>query len=324
MPNNQHNIRRCPLRVTVLAGGPSNERDVSLTSGRAVAAALKDAGHAVRLADVTPEDLSALDAPADVIFPVLHGEWGESGELQAILEARGLAFVGSGSDASRLGMDKVATKQKWLAAGLPTPAFRLLTSPTLKSVSGPCVVKPVSGGSSIDCFLKRCAPEGICDVEGSTNFLLAKYGRCMVEQLIDGYELTVGILFDRPLPPIWVDPGDGQWFDYQSKYSPDGAAHRFDLPPIADVAAIQRLCLEAHRVVGCRDLSRVDLILDRGGNVWLLEVNTMPGFTGRSLLPDAARQSGLDFTALCDALATNAADRMTHHGGTETRRKKSA
>ena len=109
----------------------------------------------------------------------------------------------------------------------------------------------------------------------------------MVEQLVDGYELTVGILFDRPLPPIWVDPGDGQWFDYQSKYSPDGAAHRFDLPPVADVAEIQRLCLEAHRVVGCRDLSRVDLMLDRDGRPFLLEINTMPGFTGRSLLPDA-------------------------------------
>ena len=309
MPNHQHNINRRPLRVTVLAGGPSNERDVSLTSGRAVAAALKDAGHAVRLADVTPVDLSALDAPADVIFPLLHGAWGESGELQTILEARGLPFVGSGSTASRLGMDKVATKQKWLAAGLPTPAFQLLTSPTLKTVGGPCVVKPVSGGSSIDCFLKRCAPEGECDVEDAVHFLVAKYGRCMVETLVDGHELTVGILFDRPLPPIWVDPGDGQWFDYKSKYSPDGAAHRFDLPPVADAAAIQRLCLEAHRTVGCRDLSRVDLMLDRSGRPWLLEINTMPGFTGRSLLPDAARQDGIDFASLCDRLATHAAGR---------------
>ena len=275
MPANVHHRSR-PLAVTVLAGGPSNERDVSLTSGRAVAAALKDAGYMVRLADVTPDDLSALDAPADVVFPVLHGEWGESGELQAILEARGVPFVGSGSVASRLGMDKVATKRAWLTAGLPTPHFQDLTSPVLKAVPGPCVVKPVSGGSSIDCFLKRCEPEGNCDVEGPTNFLLAKYGRCMVEQLVDGYELTVGILFDQPLPPIWIDPGDGQWFDYQSKYSPDGAIHRFDLPPVVDVAEVQQICLEAHRVVGCRDLSRVDLMLDRAGRPWLLEINTMP------------------------------------------------
>ena len=309
MPNDTKTKTRRPLTITVLAGGPSNERDVSLTSGRAVAAALKDAGHAVRLADVTPDDLSALNAPADVIFPVLHGAWGESGELQAILEARGLAFVGSGSAASRLGMDKAATKRAWLDAGLPTPAFQLLTSPTLKTVAGPCVVKPVGGGSSIDCFLKRCEPEGTCDVEGPTNYLLAKYGRCMVEQLVDGYELTVGILFDRPLPPIWVDPGDGQWFDYNSKYSVDGAAHRFNLPPAADVAEIRRICLKAHRVVGCRDLSRVDLMLDRGGRVQLLEINTMPGFTGRSLLPDAARQSGINFVALCDALTQNTARR---------------
>ncbi len=300
------------MRVTVLAGGPSNEREISLTSGRAVAAALKEAGHAVHLADIEPGSLSALDVPADVVFPVLHGEWGESGELQAILEERDLAFVGSGSAASRLGMDKAETKRIWQLAGLPTPAFRLIDTPSVRQAPGPCVVKPVGGGSSIDCFIRRTPAEQQADISEPVSYLVAKYGRCMVEQFIDGWELTVGILFDRALPPIWIDPGEGQWFDYQQKYSPSGAAHRFDLPDVLDEAAVARLqemCLEAHQIIGARDLSRVDVMVDRTGNAFLLEINTMPGFTGRSLLPDAARQAGMGFPELCDALVVNASRR---------------
>ena len=300
------------MRITVLAGGPSNEREISLTSGRAIAAALKSAGHHVHLADIEPADLSALEVPADVVFPALHGEWGESGELQEVLETHGVAFVGSGSAASRLGMDKVATKRAWQAAGLPTPPFRLVDAPVIRTAPGPCVVKPVAGGSSIDCFVRKTGAEEPADIEGPVSYLLAKYGRCMVEQLIDGYEMTVGILFDRALPAIWIDAGEGNWFDYQQKYSPSGAAHRFDLPPVLtprDAAELQEICLEAHRTVGCRDLSRVDVMIDRAGKPFLLEINTMPGFTGRSLLPDAARQAGLDFPALCDALVRRAAGR---------------
>lgn len=300
------------MRITVLAGGPSNEREISLTSGRAVAAALKQAGHHVHLADIEPGELRALDVPADVVFPVLHGAWGESGELQEILETRDLCFVGSGSAASRIGMDKIQSKRLWQLAGLPTPAFRLVNSPSIREAPGPCVIKPVAGGSSIDCFLRRTAPESGADIAEPVSYLVAKYGQCIVEQFVDGYELTVGILFEQPLPPIWIDPGEGQWFDYQQKYSPQGAAHRFDLPPVIDsrgVEALKQMCLEAHQIIGARDLSRVDVMVDRAGKPWLLEINTMPGFTGRSLLPDAARQAGMDFPALCDALATNAARR---------------
>lgn len=300
------------MRVTVLAGGPSNEREISLTSGRAVAAALKEAGHQVHLADVEPHDLSALDVPAEVIFPVLHGEWGESGELQEILEDLDVRFVGSGSAASRLGMNKIQTKRLWQLAGLPTPAFRLIDTPSVREAPGPCVVKPLTGGSSIDCFLRKTAPEAPADVSEPVSYLVAKYGSCMIEQFIDGWELTVGILFDRALPAIWIDPGEGQWFDYQQKYSANGAAHRFDLPPVIDARGakeLSQMCLDAHRIIGARDLSRIDVMVDRAGKPFLLEINTMPGFTGRSLLPDAARQAGMDFPALCDALVTNAARR---------------
>src|ERR1044071_3459353 len=143
------------MRITVLRGGPSAEREVSLVSGAAVANGLRQAGHDVFESDVSPTDLSGLDHPADVIFPVLHGEFGESGELQEILESRNLRFVGSGSQASRFGMDKVATKQAWEKAGLPTPPYRVVTSPDqLPDPPGSCVVKAIASGSSIDVFVR--------------------------------------------------------------------------------------------------------------------------------------------------------------------------
>src|SRR3954452_115808 len=138
------------MKITVLYGGPSAEREVSLVSGRAVIDGLTRAGHEVFPSDISPDDLSGLERPADVIFPVLHGQFGESGELQEILEARGLPFVGSGSRASRLGMDKVAMKEAWRNAGLPTPAWGVVTRETLGSappVPGSCVVKPIDSGS---------------------------------------------------------------------------------------------------------------------------------------------------------------------------------
>src|SRR3984893_3022864 len=140
------------MRVTVLYGGPSAEREVSLVSGRAVIDGLKSMGHEVFGSDVSPADLSGLERPADVIFPVLHGQFGESGELQEILEQRKLKFVGSGSAASRLGMDKVATKKAWEKAGLPTPPYKVVTATDRETplLNAACVVKAISSGSSID------------------------------------------------------------------------------------------------------------------------------------------------------------------------------
>src|SRR5256714_5962699 len=149
------------MRITVLYGGPSAEREVSLVSGKAVIEGLRSMGHDVFPSDVSPTDLSGLDRPADVIFPVLHGEFGESGELQEILEHRNLPFVGSGSKASRLGMDKLATKQAWEAAGLPTPRYRVIRrGEPIGDVPQACVVKAIASGSSIDVYVCKAAPEG--------------------------------------------------------------------------------------------------------------------------------------------------------------------
>src|SRR5437588_2814148 len=143
------------MRVTVLYGGPSAEREVSLVSGKAVIEGLRSMGHDVHPSDVSPTDLKALDRACDVVFPVLHGEFGESGELQEILEQRNIPFVGSGSKASRLGMDKVLTKKAWEAAGLPTPRYRILTAADrpFPDFPGSCVVKAIDSGSSIDVFV---------------------------------------------------------------------------------------------------------------------------------------------------------------------------
>lgn len=295
------------MKVTVLCGGPSAERDISLKSGDSVAAALRDAGHDVFVSDVGPHDLSGLNTPADVIFPVLHGDFGESGELQAILETRGLPFVGSGSKASALGMDKVATKKAWRDAGLPTPAWRVLYDDEFDPAAFgfPVVMKAIRSGSSIDVFV--CT--NIEDATKAAADLLAKYGECLMEQFIAGSELTIGLLDGHALPPIRIET-DHAFFDYAAKYTRGEAVHSFVTQlPAALIAECKQLAVRASDVLGCRDLGRVDLRITATGEPFLLEINTMPGFTSVSLLPEAAEKSGIAFPALVDRLVKAAAAR---------------
>ena len=288
------------MRITVLLGGPSKEREVSLSSGRSVADALRSMGHEVFEADISPDDLSALDHPCDVIFPVLHGTFGESGELQEILEERDIPFVGSSSTASRIGMDKVATKRLWQRAALPTPRWEVInrTAPAA-TLGGPCVVKPIDGGSSIDVFI--CQNQ--LDTDLACDKILAQYDEAMVEGFIDGAELTVGLLEDQPLDPIRI-VCKHEFFDYSAKYDmSSGTEHHFDLNLTPQLERqCRELAREAHRAIGCRDLSRVDLMIDRQGSPWLIEINTMPGFTPTSLLPEAAQHAGISFGELVDRL----------------------
>src|SRR5688500_15662614 len=194
------------MRVTVLYGGPSAEREVSLVSGKAVIDGLRSMGHEVFGSDVSPTDLSGLDKPADVIFPVLHGQFGESGELQEILEARNLPFVGSGSKASRLGMDKVATKKAWEKAGLPTPPYRVVTSMSEAIPEEPCVVKAIDSGSSIDVYVCKGSAEGTVQAGDAVKRVVGKHGKALIEKFIHGPELTVGLLEEQPLAPIRILP----------------------------------------------------------------------------------------------------------------------
>ena len=297
------------MKVTVLYGGPSAEREVSLVSGKAVIEGLQSMGHEVFASDVSPEDLSGLDRPADVIFPVLHGQFGESGELQEILEQRRLPFVGSGSAASRLGMNKANTKVAWENAGLPTPKWLYVNADTADPATGsveglfaPCVVKAVDSGSSIDVFICRTTDQA----RDAVKKVVSKNGRALVEQFIKGTELTVGILEEKPLAPIRIKAPEG-FYDYEAKYKGQQTEYHFDLGVPADVVEkVRELGRKAHEVVGCRDLSRVDVMLDEQHRPYLLEINTLPGFTPRSLLPKAAKQAGIEFGPLVDRLVKRA------------------
>lgn len=298
-----------PLRVTVLRGGPSSEREISLVSGRAVAQGLREAGHDVFESDIGPDDLSALDHPCDVVFPVLHGAFGEDGEVQAILERRKIPFVGSGAEASALAIDKLATKRKWIDAGIPTPAFHVATrqDPTPGQIVGPCVVKSLRSGSSIGVHV--IASGDPTEVKRRIDDLVSAEGVALVEQFVRGVEITVGVLHDRTLPAIRIVYDEG-FFDFTSKYGTNGATHSFDTTlPDALVSQISATVLSAHRVIGCRDLSRTDVMIDASGAFYLLEINTLPGFTPRSLLPEAAGRAGLSFARLVDELVRVAARR---------------
>jgi D-alanine-D-alanine ligase len=292
-----------PLRITVLMGGPSAEREVSLNSGRAIAGALESLGHRVTRADVGPDDLSALDEPADMVFIALHGTWGEDGKLQAILERRGIPYCGCGPQASAMAMDKVLTKRRFIEVGVPTPPFEHVTAANAARVIDgfelPAVAKPVAEGSSVGCTIVRERGE----LKAATERLLAQYGEVLVERYIRGTELTVGVLGDRVLPPCQIVP-KSEFYDYKAKYLADDTEYLFEIDlPAAVLEQVQRLTLKAFDAVGCRHFSRIDWIVESGTNQpFCLEINTIPGFTDHSLLPKAAARVGIGFADLCQRI----------------------
>ena len=288
------------LRVIVLSGGPGMEREVSLNSGQAVHAALKRLGHEVTVRDIGPDDLSALDLPTDFVFIALHGEFGEDGVLQAELDARGLRYCGSDAAASRIAMNKVEAKRRFVRAGIPTPQFDVI-DPTninyaLADIRLPAVIKPVASGSSVDTSIVRTSHA----LESAAHLVVDRYGEALVEQYINGLEFTVGILGDTALPVCEIKT-KREFYDYQAKYIDDDTQYVFDLDYSAELLAnVQRLSLEAHRTLHCRAFSRVDCMVDRNTlKPFILEVNTIPGFTSHSLLPKAAARIGMSFDQLC-------------------------
>jgi D-alanine-D-alanine ligase len=301
-PAAQH-MRTKQLDITVLAGGPSDEREVSLMSGKCIAAALTTLGHRVTVSDISPADLSALDRTADVVFIALHGAFGEDGAVQRELERRKVPFVGSGSVASALAMDKVQTKARLVANGLPTPRFDLIragrVSEAVERWRLPVVVKPIASGSSVDTHLVRSADR----FSLALGEVIRKHGAALLEELVDGPELTVGIVGKRVLPAIEIRT-KRPFYDYQAKYIDDDTEYRFDidLPPRL-LADIGEKSLHAFQVLGCRGFGRVDWMVDRVTHEpFILEINTIPGFTTHSLLPKAAGQAGLNFAELCQRI----------------------
>lgn len=292
------------LCVAVLMGGFSSEREVSLNSGRRVTEALRGLGFRVEEVDVRDVRFQVPSA-TDVVFVALHGTGGEDGVVQAILEERGLAFTGSDSKSSRRAFDKVESKKVFREHGLATPADVVLrkgAKPGRVPFGFPRVVKPSREGSSIGVRIV----EAESAMEEALALAFSRDDTVLVEEFIAGRELTVGILGERALPVVEIRPKSG-WFDYHNKYTA-GATDEI-VPARIDDALARRVCddaLKAHRSLGCRDFSRADFRVDEAGRSFLLEVNTIPGLTATSLLPQAAAAEGITFPKLCLALVEQA------------------
>lgn len=292
--------------VAVLHGGVSAEREVSLATGRQVIPALEAAGFNVLPIEVT-EDLGALIATLraarpDAVFNALHGRFGEDGCIQGVLDWLGLPYTHSGVRASSVAMDKGAAKAVFQAHGLPVAQHRIVTPEELEQddpLPRPYVVKPVDEGSSVGVTILRTGDNRRVEVARSWRF----GARIMAESYVPGREITVAIMGDRPLGVTEIATGHA-FYDYEAKYAEGGSRHLLPAPIHADIAAeAMRVALAAHQALGCRGVSRADFRYDdtegEPGRLVLLEVNTQPGMTPTSLLPEQAAHQGIPFPELC-------------------------
>ncbi|MCB9739581.1 MAG: D-alanine--D-alanine ligase [Deltaproteobacteria bacterium] len=334
------------LHVAVLHGGPSSEHDISVVTSRGVLAALRARGHRADAVwvdrngrwhlgggetDSGVAQGAGLDLPAalgalvrggyDVCFLGFHGTFGEDGRVQAALELAGLRFTGSGPLASAVAMDKVMTRRVFRATGLPVAdgielvsaelataeARAAVAADAVATVGLPAVVKVVAGGSSVGVEIAK----DLADTEAALDRLRTLWPTLLIERFVGGTELTCGVL-DGPdgptaLPCVEIAPRGERFFDYETKYDPSLVDEIVPARiPAAAEAALRSHALAAHRVLGCRGVSRTDAILDRDGALWLLETNTLPGLTPASLLPKAAAAAGLPYADLLERIIANA------------------
>lgn len=288
-------------RVAVLMGGVSAEREISLRSGAAAVTGLQACGYAVQGIDLQSE-LVELPDDIEAVFIALHGTFGEDGKVQDLLRARGIPFTGSGAEASRLAMDKGASKAAWVAQGISTAPYCVCRIGDTVDFDFPAVVKPVSQGSSI----------GVHLVESKENLPTAledafRYdSRVMVESYIAGRELTVGILAEDPLPVVEI-VAPGGWYGFGAKYS--NGKTRYEVPAAlstSEVDMLQAMAVSAFHALGCCGFGRVDFRFTPDGVPMVLEVNTIPGLTETSLLPKAASAAGISFADLCGRIMETA------------------
>jgi D-alanine-D-alanine ligase len=293
-------------KIAVLMGGPGSEREVSLASGKAVLKALLGLG-----LDAVPVDVTTtrIDLPegVDLAFNVIHGTFGEDGQLQDALEALGVPYTGAGSASSKLAIHKSLAKEKFLAAGVPTARSETVAlSPGVVpelTIMAPLVIKPPLEGSSVGIQIVKVQD----DVAGALLKAAEKYSEVLIEEFIEGKELTVGILNDLTLPIVHISPPDGV-YDMASKYPWLSGAKGSEYVCPADLdlettMAVQAAALAAHRSLGVEVYSRVDVLLDSQNRPFVLEANTIPGMTETSLLPKAAAAIGISFPELCKTIA---------------------
>jgi D-alanine-D-alanine ligase len=296
-------VTALPKKIAVLMGGPGSERDVSLATGRGVSKALRSLG-----AEVTDIDVrgAAFDLPADVdvAFVAIHGTFGEDGQVQEILEQRGVPYTGEGVDESRIAFDKILSKEKFAAGGVTTPEWEVITAGERPKMPLPFVIKAPKQGSTVGVYIVKKAE----DVERSLAEAARYDQRLLVEKFVPARELTVGILGDQALPIIEIIAKEG-FYDFAEKYpflnpggSSGGGGARHVCPaqiPEEQTRAIQELALRAHRSLGLQVYSRVDVMLPATGAPTVLEINTIPGMTEASLLPEAAAAAGISYPELC-------------------------
>ncbi|HEV3091017.1 MAG TPA: D-alanine--D-alanine ligase [Candidatus Cybelea sp.] len=292
--------------VAVVMGGASAEREISIQSGSAVLRALGALGYEARSLDFDDRFLDALrQLKPDVVFNALHGPGGEDGHVQALLEYLSIPYTGSGVEAAALSMDKHLTKKLFAAEGLPTPVWDLfdLTGGTLPLLPGsldlPLVIKPRFEGSSTGTAIVHTHQEW-------TNAMLEAskaYTQILAEEYLEGREFTCAVLGEEALPVVEIIANRDGFYSYDAKYEPGGCTHVVPARIADDLAArLQMLALSAHRLLGLRDYSRSDFIIRNDNRPYLLEINSLPGLTQASLLPDACAAAGIGFEALIERL----------------------
>lgn len=322
------------MKVAVLAGGLSLEREVSLRSGRRVADALGDRGHDVVVLDLDAELVPTLrDGSFDVAFLTLHGKAGEDGMIQSLLDLLEIPYTGPDAIASSIAWDKVVFKGLMRRHGLPTPDWTVLSSDAIRTVGaakildrvvagvgagtrgsagaaagggiggGPLVVKPSQGGASMGVRFVQGADDLVAALVGSWSY----HDVVLVERFVEGTEVAVSIVDGQPLPPVEIVPKEGH-YDFSARYT-HGATEFFAPARLSEdvLARCTEVALGAYDAVGCRHVTRADLMVDHQGNPWLLELDTCPGLTETSLLPMAAGAAGWDFAELCERIVRLAA-----------------
>lgn len=281
-------------RVAVLKGGVSSEREVSLRSGAAVAQGLREGGYEVEEVDVTSRLLSLPDG-IEAVFVVLHGQFGEDGEIQRILEDMGMPFTGSRAESSHVSFDKVLTRNRLEEFGIPIPRGEVLKTSATRTIPLPLVVKPPCEGSSVGCYLVFEEQDWEPAFEGAVRYS----GEALVEEFIPGRELTVGVVDGQVLPVVEIKTAS-LWYDFDAKYVTGET--QYVVPADLDeetTARLQSIALQTFDGLGAEGFGRVDFRLTPDGKPYVLELNAIPGFTATSLLPKAAQAAGIGFSELC-------------------------
>jgi D-alanine-D-alanine ligase len=294
-----------PNKIAVLMGGPGSEREVSLATGRGVGKALRSLGTEVVEIDVRDENFQ-LPNDVDLAFITIHGTFGEDGQIQKILERRGIAYTGDDASASETAFDKIRTKEKFQEHGVTTPLWEVIHRGQRPTIPVPVVVKPAREGSTVGVVIVKNENELEAAIAEAS-----KYDReLLIEKFVSGRELTIGILGDQALPIIEIIPKGG-FYDFNNKYpflnpqAGGGATHVCPANLDAEkTSEIQQLALRAFRAAGLQVYARVDVILPDSEPATVLEINTIPGMTEASLLPEAAAAAGITYTDLCTRIIT--------------------